>query len=93
MARLIARVKVLPADAEINLDGVAESLKKGVPEGMELKQYAKEPIAFGIHALVADFMLDDSEGQMDKLEDAIKAINGVGEIQVMNISRSSVKMK
>lgn len=93
MARLIARVKVLPADAEINLDGVTESLKTSVPEGMELKQYAKEPIAFGLHAIVADFMLDDSEGQMDKLEDAIKSVDGVGEIEVMNISRSSVKMK
>ncbi|HEX6067324.1 MAG TPA: elongation factor 1-beta [Nitrososphaera sp.] len=93
MARLIARVKVLPANAEINLDSVAESLKKSVPEGMELKQYAKEPIAFGLHAIVGDFMLDDSEGQMDKLEDAIKAVQGVGEIEVMNISRASVKMK
>ena len=93
MARLIARVKMLPADAEINLDTVAESLKKSVPQGMELKQYTKEPIAFGLHAIIGDFMLDDSEGQMEKLEDAIKAVDGVGEIEVMNISRASVKMK
>ena len=38
-------------------------------------------------------MLDDAEGQMDKLEDAIKGISGVGEIEVMSISRASVKMK
>lgn len=93
MARLIARVKVMPADSETNLDSVAEHLKKNVPEGMELKQYAKEPIAFGLHAIVGDFLLDDSEGQMEKLEDAIKAVQGVGEIEVMNISRASVKMK
>lgn len=93
MARLIARVKVMPADSETNLDSVAEQLKKNVPQGMELKQYAKEPIAFGLHAIVGDFMLDDSEGQMEKLEDAIKAVEGVGEIEVMNISRASVKMK
>jgi translation elongation factor EF-1beta len=30
---------------------------------------------------------------MDKLEDAIRAVAGVGEIEVMNISRASVKMK
>jgi elongation factor 1-beta len=93
MARLIARIKILPADADINLDGVAEGLKKSVPEGMELKNYAKEPIAFGLHALVSDFYLDDAEGQMDKLEEAIKGVQGVGEIEVMNISRASVKMK
>ena len=93
MARLVARIKILPAEAETNLDGVLESLKKSVPEGMEIKAHAKEPIAFGLHAIVGDFMLDDAEGQMDKLEDAIKGISGVGEIEVMNISRASVKMK
>jgi elongation factor 1-beta len=30
---------------------------------------------------------------MDKLEDSIKQVEGVGEIEVMNISRQSVKMK
>jgi elongation factor 1-beta len=93
MARLVARIKILPAEAETDLDGVVESLKKSVPEGMEIKAHAKEPIAFGLHAIVGDFMLDDAEGQMDKLEEAIKGIMGVGEIEVMNISRASVKMK
>jgi len=30
---------------------------------------------------------------MDKLEESIKHVNGVGEIEVMNISRQSVRMK
>jgi elongation factor 1-beta len=93
MARLVARIKILPADADTNLDSVIEGLKKSVPAGMEIKAHAKEPIAFGLHALVGDFMLDDAEGQMDKLEDAIKGVSGVGEIEVMNLSRASVKMK
>ena len=93
MARLVARIKILPAEAETDLDGVVESLKKSIPEGMEIKAHAKEPIAFGLNAIVGDFMLDDAEGQMDKLEEAIKGITGVGEIEVMNISRASVKMK
>lgn len=93
MARLVARIKILPADADTNLDNVVDGLKKNVPEGMEIKAHAKEPLAFGLHAVVGDFMLDDAEGQMDKLEDAIKGVSGVGEIEVMSISRASVKMK
>lgn len=93
MARLVARIKVLPADAEVNIDSVVEGLKGSVPQGMELKGHAKEPIAFGLNAVVGDFMLDDAEGQMDKLEEAIRGVQGVGEIEVMNISRASVKMK
>jgi elongation factor 1-beta len=93
MARLVARIKVLPADADINVDSIVEGLKSSIPQGMELRGHAKEPIAFGLNAVIGDFMLDDAEGQMDKLEEAIRGVSGVGEIEVMNISRASVKMK
>ena len=93
MARLIARIRIMPAEAESNLDEVLQSIKKNIPQGMEMKGHAIEPIAFGIKAIVGDFLLDDAEGQMDKLEGSIKNIEGVGEIDVMNVSRQSVKMK
>jgi elongation factor 1-beta len=93
MARLVVRIRILPVDAESNLENVVESIKKSVPTGMEMKSSSIEPIAFGLKALVGDFLLDDSEGQMDKLEESIKSVEGVGEIEVTNISRQSVRMK
>jgi elongation factor 1-beta len=93
MARLVARIKVLPADSETDIDVLIHNLKNGIPKGMELKAHAKEPIAFGLNALVGDFLLDDAEGEMDKLEESLKKIEGAGEIQVITISRQSVKMK
>jgi len=93
MARLVARIRILPADAESNLDGVVRSLKSSMPEGMEMKGHAMEPIAFGLNAIVGDFLLDDAEGQMDRLEESIKSREGVGQIEVTNISRQSVRMK
>jgi elongation factor 1-beta len=50
-------------------------------------------MAFGLNALVGDFLLDDAEGEMEKLEESIKKVEGAGEIQVITISRQSVKMK
>ncbi len=93
MARLVARIKILPEDSETDMGSLANVLKSNVPEGMELKAHAIEPIAFGLNALVGDFLLDDAEGEMEKLEESIKKIDGAGEIQVINISRQSVKMK
>jgi elongation factor 1-beta len=93
MARLVARIRILPAEAESDLESVLSSMKSSMPEGMEMKGHAMEPIAFGLKAIVGDFTLEDAEGQMDKLEEAIRGIDGVGEIEVMNISRQSVKMK
>ncbi|MDQ4050341.1 MAG: elongation factor 1-beta [Thermoproteota archaeon] len=93
MARLVVRIRILPAEAESNLEEVVDVIRKSVPEGMELKSSSMEPIAFGLKAIIGDFLLDDAEGQMDKLEESIKRVQGVGEIEVMNISRQSVKMK
>lgn len=93
MARLVARIRILPAEAESNLESVVGSIRGSMPAGMEMKGHAMEPIAFGLKALVGDFLLDDAEGQMDKLEESIRAVDGVGEIEVMNISRQSVSMK
>lgn len=93
MARLVVRIRILPAEAESDLKNVIESLSKTMPHGMEMKSSSLEPIAFGLKAIVGDFLLDDAEGQMDKLEESIKSVEGVGEIEVTNISRQSVRMK
>jgi elongation factor 1-beta len=93
MARLVVRIRILPAEVESNLENVVESIKKSLPTGMDMKSSSMEPIAFGLKAILGDFLLDDAEGQMDKLEESIKSIEGVGQIEVTNISRQSVRMK
>src|SRR5215213_5368932 len=89
MSRLIARIKILPSEADTDLDEV----NSNIPNEMGLERYGKEPIAFGLNSLICDFSLNDAEGQMDSLEEYIKKTQGVSEIQIMNISRKSVKIK
>jgi elongation factor 1-beta len=93
MTRLLARIRILPAEADSNLDEVILQLKSNIPDSMQLKAHAMEPIAYGLNAVVGDFLIEDKEGQMDKLEDSIKSLTGVGEIQVINISRQSITMQ
>jgi elongation factor 1-beta len=92
-SRLVARIRILPAEADSNLDNVIVDLKRTMPTGVELKAHATEPIAFGLQAIIGDFLINDEEGQMEMLEDSIKMTNGVGEIEIINISRQSVKIK
>ncbi|HEY6883324.1 MAG TPA: elongation factor 1-beta [Nitrososphaeraceae archaeon] len=91
-SRVVARIRILPAEADSNLDNIIIGLKNKIPKGMELKAHAKEPIAFGLQAIIGDFLIDDEEGQIDKLEDSIKKTEGVGEIETINVSRQFVKM-
>ncbi len=93
MTKLVARIKILPSESDADVDSIAKSLIESLPEGFKLIAHIKEPIAFGLYSVLADFTLDDSEGQMELLEQSIKKIEAVGEIEVVNVSRQSVKIK
>ena len=93
MAKLLLVIKILPTGTEINLDELTNSVKQNLKDGIELKQSVIEPLAFGLEFIKAQFILDDAEGQMESLETSIKSVDGVSELEVLNMSRMSVEMK
>ncbi|MDE1830505.1 MAG: elongation factor 1-beta, partial [Thaumarchaeota archaeon] len=62
MPRLTLRAKILPTGTEIDLDEIAKKINSALQDGITMSRYAKEPLAFGLYFINAEFALEDKEG-------------------------------
>ena len=92
MANLLVRVKIMPKEAETKPEQMTEDIKRVNPT-IEIRSTKEEPIAFGLVALIADFVTDDEGGAMDAIEAAIKKSELVGEFEVLGASRISAQVR
>lgn len=88
MAKVVAQIKIFPTETTVDLGELKKKVQEGLPAGTTVARFDEEPIAFGLVALVARVVMPDEEGHMDKVEEALKAVENVGEIQVVNVWRT-----
>lgn len=63
------------------------SLENQIKSRPDVKSIEKEPIAFGLVALKVTAAVMDAEGVVDKVEEELRALKGVGEVEVTEVSR------
>jgi translation elongation factor aEF-1 beta len=84
MGDVIVGFKVMPASVEENLDKIESEIK----EKIKPQKMSREDIAFGLVAILIVKIVEDAEGTLDVVEKQLRAIKGVGEVEVTGITRS-----
>lgn len=87
MARVVASIKVYPQDVIISTDMIKEGITKALPSDVQVHKFVEEPIAYGLVALIAHIVFPESEGELEKVENAIKTVKGVGQIEIQMVRR------
>lgn len=84
---VIAQLRVMPTDIDIDLNDLMERIKSSLPPNTKIEIFREEPIAFGLKALVINILMEDKAGGTSPVEDTIKAQEGVENVEVIGVTR------
>ena len=90
MAKALVGVDIMPDSAEVDLNSLEARVREVVLEVCgevgEIR-VTKTPIAFGLHKLNVQFVIDEKMGT-DTIEQALNEVDGVTNAQVVDFRRT-----
>lgn len=88
LGKMFVSMKVFPSDVDIDLEKLKERIKQAIPESASMRKIQEEPVAFGLVALILHIVVPEEEsGIMDLLEDRIKSVEGVSQVETLAMGR------
>ncbi len=84
MGRKVAvSMRIMPESVEVDVDKIKNEIE-GM--GLELKDIKVVPVAFGLKAIEAVFLVADEGGVVEKLEEKLKSIEGAGDVETISVT-------
>ena len=84
MGKVAVTYRIMPEGSEVDVHGLESSVRGAL--GSSVRDVAVRPIAFGLKALEATVVVDDAAGQAERIEERIRGIAGVGEVETLGVS-------
>ena len=87
MGEVLTTMKIMPDSPDVDLEAIKATIKDSMPEGAEIHDIAEEPIAFGLVAIILNFITEDGEGGSEAVEEMVQAIDGVASFEITGVGR------
>jgi len=84
---VVTTLRIMPTDPGIDLESIKEDLEEIVKQFGKIHKTEVKPVAFGLNSLEVVVLLNDSKGGMEEIESRVRGLNGVGSVEVIDISR------
>ena len=89
MSKVVVTLKIMPESPQVNLELIEKEAAKILAKfGCEIGKKEINPIAFGINALMLMFLMDESKGSTEKMEEKLAEIPGVNSVTVEDVRRT-----
>lgn len=82
MGQVAVVFRLLPSEIEHY-----EKMKLSVKERLSPYRMEEKDIGFGLKALYATFIIEDSSGGADMLEEKLRGLEGVGQVDIEGMNR------
>ena len=86
MAEVAMTFSVLPENSKDDVDILAQDIRKVLNGKCRVVSITKKELAFGLKSLQLVVIVKDEGGQQDMVEDAVRTIKGIGQIDIEDSS-------
>ncbi len=87
MGEVLTTMKIMPESPEVDLEAIKSAIESSMPEGARIHEISEEPIAFGLVAIILQFITEDGEGGSEPVEEMVQAIDGVASFEITGVGR------
>lgn len=89
MAQVVVTLKIMPTNTKTNLKLIEKRATGKISEfGGEVGKVNINEVAFGLKSLELLFVMDESIGSTEELEENVKKIKGVNSVEITDVRRA-----
>ena len=82
MGEVLCTLTVMPTGVDVDI----ESIEKKIKDLLSPEETKIVPVAFGIKSIVVSKVIPDGEGGTEELEEKIKALEGVENVETTGVT-------